>query len=159
MDMPSHLVVFVISTSFLGWCVWLATSWRRGAGAPGCRVVLPYRIITAILSPLFILYTFSCKCDPVLRFVCDAIAIGCVPLAVYCWTLTIILDDEFVSMRHFFRQRRIRFSEITGVRERSWSAETVIRGQDGSKIVVPMVLRGADHIINQCRVRMRKPRP
>jgi hypothetical protein len=149
-----HLLVFVISTAFLGWCVWLASTYRQCKQVTVFRVVLPYRIMVVCLTPFFIFASWhDWGKDVGLVFL--AIAVSCLPLAAYYWTLTITLDGQAIILRHIFRQRRLLFGEITAAYQRDWSAEYVIRGSHGEKFIIPMILQRSEFVFETCRARMK----
>ena len=143
-----HLITFISTAALCGWCIWFANR-RRIAGKTSFRVILPVRIATSFFAPFFAFaYWYEWGTDLGLFFL--FLSIISVPLTIYLWTLRITIDKEFISIQHAFRMKRIRLDQIASRKTRDWSGEYVIKDLNGSKIVFPQVVEGADQIFARC---------
>jgi hypothetical protein len=155
-----HLLSLALTMAFYTWAVWLANSRQPASGsAQSFRAVLPYRIIVLLLSPFFLWSSWREWGGPNgTGAIFLVVAVGCVPVAAWVFTLRVTLDDNAIQLRHAFVDKRVRYDEIATARLREWTGEYVIRGRDGTKIVFPTWLEGAAHVFESCQPKRERGR-
>lgn len=145
-----HITPFALMLSLYAWCDWLAN--RRQpprSGQQSFRAVLPYRIFALLLGPFLLLASWQEWGTP-LGIIFLIMAGVYIPLGLYIFTLRITLDADGIRAEHLFRHKSIRFENILDAKLRTWTAEYVVRGRDGTKIVFPTWLKCAHYVIACC---------